>query len=376
MTAVIHGRSKAIVATHISTTPPATSLAATSLTGLGKENSDSRIAPSDYEKAALLRGLFISGAEGARTPDLLAASQTLSQLSYSPKFILRGPVYPAGLIVPGRPLRRSFSGGCGSCERGPLLFTTHGGTVIPDAEPCRRERGHEDSRPATLTLDQAPRRPRKRVPQAAGTASLALTVAGDELGHVDVAAGHGAGATGAGVGFEAPCATAALRVDLGDHRLMRGLDVAQELLGVGAQRRRQIAQVARELGALGEYVTGSAASVGERRARLVLCRGANLARLLVGGIQRLGHQARALLLGLLAQARRLAGEPRGLVARLLEDLRRLLLGRAHAVVGGAVGLGDPLARAGLGLGPELLGGMLGGLDDLPDAGGYIHGGQD
>lgn len=27
-----------------------------------------------------------SGAEGARTPDLLAASQTLSQLSYSPSF--------------------------------------------------------------------------------------------------------------------------------------------------------------------------------------------------------------------------------------------------------------------------------------------------
>src|SRR3954468_7002091 len=101
MTAVIHGRSKAIVVTHISTTPPATSLAATSLTGLGKENSDSRIAPSDYEEAALLRGLFMSGAEGARTPDLLAASQTLSQLSYSPNFIFRGPVYPAGLIVSG-----------------------------------------------------------------------------------------------------------------------------------------------------------------------------------------------------------------------------------------------------------------------------------
>ena len=28
-----------------------------------------------------------SGAEGARTPDLLAASQTLSQLSYSPSFL-------------------------------------------------------------------------------------------------------------------------------------------------------------------------------------------------------------------------------------------------------------------------------------------------
>ena len=29
-------------------------------------------------------GLFLDGAKGARTPDLLTASQTLSQLSYSP----------------------------------------------------------------------------------------------------------------------------------------------------------------------------------------------------------------------------------------------------------------------------------------------------
>src|SRR3954451_8675098 len=88
MTAVSQGWSNTIVARLSSTTPPATSLAATSLTGLGKENSDSRIAPSDYEEAALVRGLLVSGAEGARTPDLLAASQTLSQLSYSPKFVV------------------------------------------------------------------------------------------------------------------------------------------------------------------------------------------------------------------------------------------------------------------------------------------------
>ncbi|MCW3000639.1 MAG: hypothetical protein JWN65_4188, partial [Solirubrobacterales bacterium] len=34
------------------------------------------------------RGLRISGARGARTPDLLAASQTLSQLSYGPEGVL------------------------------------------------------------------------------------------------------------------------------------------------------------------------------------------------------------------------------------------------------------------------------------------------
>src|SRR5207247_7550145 len=37
-------------------------------------------------ETASSRGLE-SGAEGARTPDLLAASQTLSQLSYSPKAV-------------------------------------------------------------------------------------------------------------------------------------------------------------------------------------------------------------------------------------------------------------------------------------------------
>src|SRR3954449_3368569 len=102
MTAVGQGWSNTIVARLSSTTPPATSLAATSLTGLGKENSDSRIAPSDYEEAALVRGLFASGAEGARTPDLRHAMAALSQLSYSPERIFRGKSYRGLLIVPGR----------------------------------------------------------------------------------------------------------------------------------------------------------------------------------------------------------------------------------------------------------------------------------
>src|SRR3954452_10870666 len=102
MTAVIHGRSETMVARLIRTTPPATSRAATSLTGLGKENSDSRIAPSDYEEAARLRGLFASGAEGARTPDLRHAMAALSQLSYSPEGGFRGKSYRGSLIVPGR----------------------------------------------------------------------------------------------------------------------------------------------------------------------------------------------------------------------------------------------------------------------------------
>ena len=44
---------------------------------------------SDLKKDALCRGVVVflttDGAEGDRTPDLLTASQTLSQLSYGPK---------------------------------------------------------------------------------------------------------------------------------------------------------------------------------------------------------------------------------------------------------------------------------------------------
>jgi hypothetical protein len=43
---------------------------------------------------------FRSGAEGTRTPGLLAASEALSQLSYSPgKFVIGGPVYRRTLAV-------------------------------------------------------------------------------------------------------------------------------------------------------------------------------------------------------------------------------------------------------------------------------------
>jgi hypothetical protein len=43
-----------------------------------------------------------SGAEGARTPDLLAASEALSQLSYSPgKLVIGRPVYSGQLPISG-----------------------------------------------------------------------------------------------------------------------------------------------------------------------------------------------------------------------------------------------------------------------------------
>ena len=45
---------------------------------------------------------FGGGARGTRTPDLRAASATLSQLSYSPKPVLRGPVYKQFLVVSSR----------------------------------------------------------------------------------------------------------------------------------------------------------------------------------------------------------------------------------------------------------------------------------
>jgi hypothetical protein len=44
----------------------------------------------DYPAAPQSDG---DGAEGARTPDLLAASQTLSQLSYSPKRVVAREFY-------------------------------------------------------------------------------------------------------------------------------------------------------------------------------------------------------------------------------------------------------------------------------------------
>src|SRR3954463_16472522 len=54
--------------------------------------------PPPKEKAAFSGGLF-SGARGARTPDLVAASHALSQLSYGPKFVLDSIVYPADLVI-------------------------------------------------------------------------------------------------------------------------------------------------------------------------------------------------------------------------------------------------------------------------------------
>ena len=57
----------------------------------------------------------------------------------------------------------------------------------------------------------------------------------------------------------------------------------------------------------------------------------------------------------------------GLRARLAQQLLGLLLGRAHAIGGGAVGLGDTFARARLGLLAQLVGGAFGGLDDARDA---------
>src|SRR5829696_5690143 len=45
--------------------------------------------------------MAVNGASRARTGDLLHAMQALSQLSYSPELVLRGPVYTEPLIVLG-----------------------------------------------------------------------------------------------------------------------------------------------------------------------------------------------------------------------------------------------------------------------------------
>jgi len=56
----------------------------------------------------------------------------------------------------------------------------------------------------------------------------------------------------------------------------------------------------------------------------------------------------------------------GLCARDPEDLLRLLLGRSCSILGGAVGLGDPLMRAGLGLLAQLHSGVFSRADDVLD----------
>ena len=58
----------------------------------------------------------------------------------------------------------------------------------------------------------------------------------------------------------------------------------------------------------------------------------------------------------------------GLRAGGAEDLLCLLLGRLHAVGGGAIGLGDPLAPALLGALAQLSGGALRRLEDAGDTG--------
>src|SRR5436190_10174752 len=68
--------------------------------------SNCRHAGAETPKAAFSGGLRTSGAEGARTPDLRAASATLSQLSYSPRPVLGGHCNAHLLVVPGPSGRR------------------------------------------------------------------------------------------------------------------------------------------------------------------------------------------------------------------------------------------------------------------------------
>ena len=63
----------------------------------------------------------------------------------------------------------------------------------------------------------------------------------------------------------------------------------------------------------------------------------------------------------------------GLHTGCVKDLLGLLLGRAHAVGGGAVGLGDPLARPRLGLLAQLPRRPFGRLEDARDLRGGVRG---
>ena len=84
--------------------------------------------------------------------------------------------------------------------------------------------------------------------------------------------------------------------------------------------------------------------------------GPRLAHHGVGVLLRPGHDRERLARGVADRLGRLR-------ASLGEDLLGLLLGRPHAVLGGAVALGDPLADPLLGLLEHPLGGILGGGDD-------------
>jgi transcriptional regulator GlxA family with amidase domain len=138
-------------------------------------------------------------------------------------------------------------------------------------------------------------------------------------------------------------------VQVRSHAAVRQAHVAQQALGVVAQRHGQLAQVVRQLAALALDLASGRVRLGDDRAGLIACIRAPLLGLGLG----VGTPAGQLLLQ----------QGRGLCARGLQDLDGFGLGYLDAVLGRALGLGDALARALLGVLAQLGRRALGGLDD-------------
>src|SRR5581483_8601535 len=308
-----------------------------------------------------------NGASRARTGDLLAASEALSQLSYSPgrrqsyrarrrgrgarsvaRDELRHVQLIAGLaaapaaLVPARLARLAF-------ERGAL-----GGGDLVEA------RGHGAVRQAYVAqqpLGVVAKRHRELAQVAGDLGALREHFARDRVGVADDLAR-----------FFARVRAAGTRLLLGllvepdqllAARRQQPLGVRACLLGhargLGARVLEQLAGGALGLGA---QAFGVGRGLGTRERSLLaalraqaLSGGAGVVEHARGLCIRIGERLR----GLFASARfvrsELGGRGRGLASRRLrlrtrarQDLARLLLSGADAVLGGAVGFRDPLAR--------------------------------
>ncbi len=143
--------------------------------------------------------------------------------------------------------------------------------------------------------------------------------------------------------------------DLGRQRRVDALHVAEQALGVGAQRVAHLAEVRHELEAFGTDAVGGGAGVLEQAAGPLLGLGARRS----GGLARLGDDLRGAVLGPRDDRERLVGrggrgrlrrrlpfraQPRCLGLRQPHSVRRLLLAGAHPIVGRPLRLRDTRRR--------------------------------
>ena len=211
--------------------------------------------------------------------------------------------------------------------------------------------------------------------------SLAVRIAGEAA--ASPAAGPlGPGAAESRRGGSAPGLDL---VDPGHHLRVDPLNVAQDALGVGAQRVAHLAQVGHQLESLGAHILRRQPSLTEQVTGVGLGlqtvpgrRLRGVGHRLLGVLVRVGDDRQGLAggrgPGLLVALASLAEQPLRLGPGVGHQFRGLLLGGLDPVVGRPVALGDPLTDAGLGLDADPLGGGLGGGQDRADAVGGRRGG--